>query len=299
MSAADVTTDGAAPNGSAAASVLEARAISAGYGPQPVIHDLDLVVQPGEVVGLLGANGAGKTTLIRLLFGVLRPSAGTVSLFGRPPTRAERRRVGYVPQNLGLYPDLTVAQNLEFRAGLFGATPSNFASEERRPLGELSLGVQRQAAFEAATQHQPELLVLDEPTSGVSPLARSRLWNEIRRHSDAGTAVLVSTHYMDEAEQADRVVIMAEGRVVAEGLVPEIVGGRNVVEVAASDWRTALAAVEREPRVVVLDGTVIRVLGDELAAVREDLAQASVHARTGLVPASLNETLVELSRQAQ
>ena len=278
-------------------STIAAGGVTRRFGDFTAVDGVDLEVAPGEVVGLLGANGAGKTTLIRLLLGVLEPSAGTVSLFGRPPTRAERRRVGYVPQNLGLYPDLTVAENLEFRAGLFEATPSGFAAEERRPLGQLSLGIQRQAAFEAATQHQPELLVLDEPTSGVSPLARSRLWNEIRRHSDAGTAVLVSTHYMDEAEQADRVVIMADGRVVAEGQVPDIVGGRTVVEIAASDWRTALAAVEREPRLVVLDGTVIRVLGDDLETVQADLERASIDARTRLVPASLNETLVELSRK--
>ncbi len=278
-------------------STITAAGVTRRFGDFTAVENVDLEVAPGEVVGLLGANGAGKTTLIRLLLGVLRPSAGTVSLFGRPPTRTERRRVGYVPQNLGLYPDLTVRENLQFRAGLFETTPSSFAGEERRPLGQLSLGVQRQAAFEAATQHRPDLLVLDEPTSGVSPLARSRLWNEIRRHSDAGAAVLVSTHYMDEAEQADRVVIMADGRVVAEGLVPEIVGERRVVEVSAPDWPAALAAVEREPRLVMLDGTVIRVLGDEPEAVRADLERAAISdARVRLAPASLNETLVELSR---
>ena len=278
-------------------STIATAGVTRRFGDFTAVENVDLEVAPGEVVGLLGANGAGKTTLIRLLLGVLSPSAGTVTLFGRPPTRAERRRVGYVPQNLGLYPDLTVRENLQFRAGLFETTPSSFAAKERRPLGQLSLGIQRQAAFEAATQHRPDLLVLDEPTSGVSPLARSRLWNEIRRHSDAGAAVLVSTHYMDEAEQADRVVIMADGRVVAEGLVPEIVGGRRVVEVAAPDWPAALAAVEREPRLVMLDGTVIRVLGDEPEAVRADLERAAISdARVRLAPASLNETLVELSR---
>jgi ABC-2 type transport system ATP-binding protein len=278
-------------------SMISAAGVTRRFGDFTAVDNVDLQVAAGEVVGLLGANGAGKTTLIRLLLGVLRPSAGTVSLFGRPPTRAERRRVGYVPQNLGLYPDLTVRENLQFRAGLFEATPSSFAADEDRPLGQLSLGVQRQAAFEAATQHRPDLLVLDEPTSGVSPLARSRLWNEIRQHSDAGAAVLVSTHYMDEAEQADRVVIMANGRLVAEGLVPEIVGGRNVVEVTAPDWPAALAAVEREPRLVMLDGTLIRVLGDEPEAVRADLEQAAISdAQIRLAPASLNETLVELSR---
>jgi ABC-2 type transport system ATP-binding protein/ribosome-dependent ATPase len=277
-------------------SAVTAEGLTRTFGAFTAVDGVDLEVGPGEVVGLLGANGAGKTTLIRLLLGVLHPTAGTVSLFGAPPARAQRQRVGYVPQNLGLYRDLTIAENLEFRAGLFGATPSDRWRGEDRPVGELSLGVQRQAAFEAAAQHHPALLVLDEPTSGVSPLARSRLWNVIRRHADTGTAVLVSTHYMDEAEQADRVVIMAGGRVVAQGTVPDIVGGRQVVEVTAPDWPAALAALEGDGRVVVLDGRAVRVLGAEPGAVRADLEQASVEARIRLVPASLNETLVELSR---
>jgi ABC-2 type transport system ATP-binding protein len=266
------------------------------FGSFTAVDRVDLHVEPGEVVGLLGANGAGKTTLIRLLLGVLRPSAGQALLFGEPPSASERRRVGYVPQNLGLYRDLTVRENLEFRAGLFGVRPSAFARDEPLVVGRLPLGVQRQAAFEAATQHRPELLVLDEPTSGVSPLARSRLWNVIREQSEAGTAVLVSTHYMDEAEQADRVVIMAGGRVVAAGTVPEIVGGRSVVEVTAPDWPAALAALEHDGRVVLLDGQLIRVLVEDLDAVGQELERAGIRAQVRLVPASLNETLVELSR---
>jgi ABC-2 type transport system ATP-binding protein/ribosome-dependent ATPase len=277
-------------------SVVAAEGVTRTFGAFTAVDAVDLRVEPGEVVGLLGANGAGKTTLIRMLLGVLRPTAGTVRLFGEPPARAQRQRVGYVPQSLGLYRDLTIAENLEFRAGLFGAPPSARWRDDDRTVGQLSLGVQRQAAFEAAAQHHPELLVLDEPTSGVSPLARSRLWNVIRRHAEAGSAVLVSTHYMDEAEQADRVVIMAGGRVVAEGTVAGIVGGRRVVEVSAADWPAALAAVERDGRVVVLDGRVIRVAGVGPDAVRADLEAASVEASIRLVPASLTETLVELTR---
>jgi ABC-2 type transport system ATP-binding protein len=277
-------------------SAVAAAGLTRTFGAFMAVDGVDFQVDKGEVVGLLGANGAGKTTLIRLLLGVLRPTTGHVELFGAPPTRAQRRRVGYVPQNLGLYPDLTVRENLEFRAALFNAEPSDFARHERQVLARLPLGIQRQAAFEAATQHDPDLLVLDEPTSGVSPLARSRLWNEIRTRSDIGTAVLVSTHYMDEAEQADRIIMMANGRIVAEGTVPEIIGGRQVIEVMADDWPAALAAVDRPARLVLLDGRVIRVLGDDAAAVRSDLEQASVQAQVGVVPASLNETLVDLTR---
>jgi ABC-2 type transport system ATP-binding protein/ribosome-dependent ATPase len=277
-------------------SAVAAAGLTRTFGAFTAVEAVDFHVDEGEVVGLLGANGAGKTTLIRLLLGVLRPTTGHVELFGAPPTRAQRRRVGYVPQNLGLYPDLTVRENLEFRAGLFNAEPSDFARHERQVLARLPLGIQRQAAFEAATQHDPDLLVLDEPTSGVPPLARSRLWNEIRKRSDTGTAVLVSTHYMDEAEQADRIIMMANGRIVAEGTVAEIIGGRQVVEVTAEDWPAALAALERDDRLVLLDGRVIRILGEGLAAVRADLDRRSIPAGTRVVPASLNETLVDLTR---
>ena len=277
-------------------SAVAAAGLTRTFGAFTAVDAVDFHVDQGEVVGLLGANGAGKTTLIRLLLGVLRPTTGRVELFGAPPTRAQRRRVGYVPQNLGLYPDLTVRENLEFRAALFNAEPSDFAHQERQVLGRLPLGIQRQAAFEAATQHAPDLLVLDEPTSGVSPLARSRLWNEIRERSDTGTAVLVSTHYMDEAEQADRIIMMANGRIVAEGTVAEIIGGRQVVEVTADDWPAALAALEGDDRLVLLDGRVIRILGGGLAAVRADLDRRSIPAAARVVPASLNETLVDLTR---
>jgi ABC-2 type transport system ATP-binding protein/ribosome-dependent ATPase len=277
-------------------SSVAARGLTRSFGSFTAVDDVDLDLDAGEVVGLLGANGAGKTTLIRLLLGVLRPTSGSVRLFGAPPSRAERQRVGYVPQNLGLYGDLTIAENLEFRAGLFGVSPSPYRRDEPGLVGHLSLGIQRRAAFEAATQHRPDLLILDEPTSGVSPLARSRLWNMLRQHSDAGAAVLVSTHYMDEAEQADRLVVMANGTIAGQGAVADIVAGRQVVEVRAPDWRAALAAVERDRRIVLLDGRAIRILGDEVPAVRADLRRASIEAEVRLVPASLNEALVELSR---
>jgi ABC-2 type transport system ATP-binding protein len=279
-------------------STVEAVGLTRTFGAFTAVDAVDLHVERGEIVGLLGANGAGKTTLIRLLLGVLRPTAGRVSLFGATPTRAELRRVGYVPQNLGLYRDLTVQENLEFRADLFGAELSPYGRDDRRVVGDLPLGLQRQAAFEAATQHNPELLVLDEPTSGVSPLARSRLWNEIRRHSDSGTTVLVSTHYMDEAEQADRVVVMANGRIVGQGSVDEIVGRRQVVEVTAPDWRAALSVLEHEGRIILLDGQVIRILGEDPAAVRTDLERTAIDAQVRTAPASLNEALVELSRSS-
>jgi ABC-type multidrug transport system ATPase subunit len=138
--------------------------------------------------------------------------------------------------------------------------------------------------------------VLDEPTSGVSPLARSRLWKVIREEAEAGTGVLVSTHYMDEAEQADRLVVMAAGKVVAEGSASDIVGGRQVVEVTAEDWAAALNVLDHRERIVLLAGRAIRVLGETQGSVHAELERAGIDARVELKPASLNERLVELTR---
>ena len=129
--------------------------LSKRFGAFVAVDSVDLAIEPGEIVGLLGANGAGKTTLIRMILGLLEPTSGEVRLFGRSPSRRQRRQLGYVPQNLGLYRDLTVPENLEFRGETFGMDPSRLASSNNGALVEdLSLGAQRRAAFTAATQHQ-------------------------------------------------------------------------------------------------------------------------------------------------
>lgn len=264
------------------------------FGTFTAVDRVDFTLDPGEVVGLVGANGAGKTTLIRMILGLLEPSEGLISLFGEPHSRAQRRRIGYVPQNLGLYRDLTVAENLDFRAAAFGAESIGFAGESDSLIEDISLGAQRRSAFAAATQHDPELLILDEPTSGVSPLSRARLWDMIRQRAEAGSAVLVSTHYMDEAEQADRLVLMSQGRVVAAGTLEDIVGEANTVAVDADRWAHAFAALERAGMRITLAGTQIRVLGETPARVADALASTGAEATLTKVPATLDETMVML-----
>ena len=209
--------------------LVEARAVTRRFGSFTAVDGVDLAVHGGEVVGLLGANGSGKTTLIRLVLGLLRADRGRVRLFGSPPSRETRLRLGYVPQSLGLWDDLTARENLEFTSGAFGtpyAPPldHNLQSAGGELVRDLPLGVKRRLAFAAALSHEPELLVLDEPTSGVDPMARARLWETIRAAADGGAAVLVTTHYMEEAANCDRLVVMADGRTIAAGTLAEIVG---------------------------------------------------------------------------
>jgi ABC-2 type transport system ATP-binding protein/ribosome-dependent ATPase len=207
--------------------LVSAGGVGKDFGGFTAVRDVDLTVARGEVVGLLGSNGAGKTTLMRMLLGLTRPTAGSVELFGETIRPDARKRIGYVPQGLGLYEDLTVAENLEFAARAFGveAPPlGDLAPSKDVLVRDLSLGLRRRTAFLGALAHHPELLLLDEPTSGVDVLARSDLWTTIRTSAEAGAGVLVSTHHMEEADQCDRLVVMAGGRVVLAGTMDEIVG---------------------------------------------------------------------------
>ena len=261
---------------------------------------VDIAVEPGEVVGLLGANGAGKTTVIRIALGLLVPTAGGVSLFGVPPSRATRARLGYVPQGLGLWEDLTVRENLAFAARAFGGPRGEIADPDVRAIADtlvrdLPLGLRRRVAFAVALDHAPELLVLDEPTSGVDPLARARLWDTIRAAAERGAGALVTTHHMDEADECDRLVIMANGRVVAEGTAATIVGDTTAVEVTAGRWEDAFAALAGAGVPVTLVGRHLRASGVDPARVRAVLAAAGVAAELAVVPATLDEAFVALA----
>lgn len=273
---------------------IDARAVTRRFGSFTAVDAVDLAVAAGEVVGLVGANGAGKTTLIRMILGLLEPTAGQIRVLGGVPSRSLRHRIGYVPQNLGLYRDLTTAENLEFRAETFGGVAGASPFADPALVGDLPLGLQRRAAFVAATQHQPDVLVLDEPTSGVSPLARSRLWNLIREQAEAGTGVLVSTHYMDEAEQADRIVLMSRGRVAGTGAVDDIIGNLQAIEVTARRWQDAFELLDGAGPPVTLSGRAIRLLGADRVAVESALAAAGLPAHVRSVPATLDETMVLL-----
>ena len=278
--------------------LVEGIAVICRFGSTTAVRDVSIEVQPGEIVGLLGANGAGKTTLIRMLLGLIPATAGEVRLLGVPPSRATRRRIGYVPQGLGLYDDLTAAENMAFAAAVFGASAASVpaqgtVSRVALPVGQLPLGLQRRVAFAQALAHRPDVLILDEPTSGVDPLGRTRLWQTIATAVQSGAGALVSTHYMDEAQECDRLIIMADGMVVAAGTVQQIIGDARVTVVDTDDWATAFGLLERAGLPVSLAGRTLRVPGASPDEVRQVLSAGyHVHTEAG----TLEERFFELLR---
>jgi ABC-2 type transport system ATP-binding protein/ribosome-dependent ATPase len=281
--------------------IIEAVEVSKRFGQLLAVDEVSLRVAPGEVVGLLGANGAGKTTLIRMILGLIVPTSGVIRLFGEVPSRLGRSRLGYVPQGTGLYQDLTVGENLAFIAKAFGVpSPELDADLELvadRTVGQISLGLRKRVAFAGARSHHPELLVLDEPTSGVGPLGRAELWATIGSAAAGGAGVLVTTHHMEEAEQCDRVVMMATGRAVAEGTASGIAGSVESVEIEVADWRTALVALERAGFQPTLLGSHLRVTGVDADRIDYTLTRAGLTATTKAVPAGFEDAFVALAER--
>jgi ABC-2 type transport system ATP-binding protein len=289
----------APPRPATAEPLAECVAVTRRVGPATAVREVSLAVRAGEIVGLLGANGAGKTTVIRMLLGLLPATAGTVALFGAAPSRGSRRRLGYVPQGLGLYDDLTVAENLSFSAAVFGAAPAGLPAELRSRagvlVGALPLGLQRQAAFAQALAHRPDLLILDEPTSGMAPSGRARQWQAIHESAQDGAAILVTTHYMEEASECDRLVVLAGGQVVAGGTPAEVIGAATVTVVQAPAWRAAFRALESSGLAVSLAGSALRIPAATPAQVRAVLAADPGSAvRITTEPATLEERFFEL-----
>ena len=228
-------------------SAIETHDLTRRFGTLTAVQQLTLRIDRGEVFGLLGPNGSGKTTTIRMLCGLLEPSAGWATVAGidvaKSPEKV-RQHIGYMSQRFGLYEDLTVAENLQFYAGIYGlrgaaqserlAAVIAFIGLEPRLgqlVSQLSGGWKRRLALACALIHQPPVLFLDEPTAGVDPAARRKFWQAIYDLTQQGTTVLVTTHYMDEAERCTRLAMMSAGRLIATGTPAEVaaqVGGKTL-----------------------------------------------------------------------
>ncbi len=259
------------------------------FGDFVAVKDINLSIKYGEIYGLLGANGAGKTTVIKMLCGLLEPSGGVIELAGeRGKSRSPfvRQRVGYMSQKFSLYDDLTIEENLDFFAGVYGVSRaereekkrwvmefSGLQGQEKMLTGELPGGWKQRVAFGSAILHEPSVLFLDEPTSGVDPLARRAFWKMINELADYGVAILVTTHYLEEAEQCNRLGFMVAGEVVAEGTPTSMKAGQSghLIELITDKPQQASNLLKKE-----MDRWRVSLFGDRLHVVVEEDVQTGI-----------------------
>ncbi len=251
-----------------AADSIEVERLTRRFGDFVAVDDLSFNVHQGEIFGFLGANGAGKSTTIRMLCGLLMPTSGTALVGGIDVTRdpeGVKRRIGYMSQKFSLYEQLTVDENIRFFAGIYGLSRDQYKARrrfviemaglegrERAMTHDLPGGVRQRLALGCAILHEPPIVFLDEPTGGVDPLSRRRFWHLIDTLSTGGVTVLVTTHYMDEAEHCHRIAIMDAGRLAALGTTSELKGlfaGRSIVEIDTSNPVAAMRALQDAPEV--------------------------------------------------
>jgi ABC-2 type transport system ATP-binding protein len=319
-SAAERAARAGQPDGDVA---IRGAGLSKSFGTFRAVDDVSFAVRYGEIYGLLGANGAGKTTVIKMLCGLLEPSAGRVSLAGRSERlRAQslRRRIGYMSQKFTLYDTLTIGENLDFYAGVYGIARAErrakidwvleiagLRGQEGLLTAKLPGGWKQRVAFGSAVMHEPDILFLDEPTSGVDPLARRQFWRLIEDFAQSGTAVLVTTHYLEEAEHCHRMSFMVDGRMVAEGSPGEIKAAQpgRLFELAVDRPQEALEALLQRHeswRVALFGRRIHLVLDDDaaLAATRSELAARGIAVESvRALPFSLEDAFIATVARAQ
>jgi len=304
------------------ADAIVARGLVKRFGEVVAVDHVDLTVARAQVYGFLGPNGSGKSTTIRMLCGLLLPSEGQIDVLGcKIPQQAEalKRRIGYMTQKFSLYDDLTVTENLEFVA----AVHEFDRARTRRRIGELlerywlgklknqlagtlSGGQKQRLALAAAVLHEPELLLLDEPTSAVDPQSRREFWDSLFALVDAGTTILVSTHYMDEAERCHRLAILDHGRLVADGTPQALEAALpgEVLLVDCANPRDAQRVLQPLPGVAALAqiGASLRVLTEDRGGQRERIAaalrEAGIDAKVEAVRPNLEDVFVSATRMS-
>lgn len=260
--------------------VIRARNLSRDFGELKAIQGLDLDVEKSRIYGFLGPNGCGKTTAIRMLTGLLKPSAGEIEVLGyKLPEDADklRMKIGYMTQKFSLYDDLTVKENLQFVANIYGLSSKQqkarvaelldvyqLSEKSNQLAGTMSGGQRQRLSLSAAVMHKPELLFLDEPTSAVDPENRREFWEQLFDLSDTGTSILVSTHYMDEAERCHKLAILEAGVKRADGSPESLMQqmGAHVVEIASSNLRQLKQQLIQQDEIITAAqlGARLRVL---------------------------------------
>src|SRR5262249_24127940 len=263
--------------------VIGAKDLNKRFGSFQAVKNFQLEARNGEIYGLLGANGAGKTTSIKIICGLIEPTSGSVTLLGKSKdlrSAAVRSRIGYMSQKFALYDDLTIGENLDFYARLYGVDESvreerkkwvletaELKGEEGMVTRSLPGGWKQRVAFGAAVMHEPEAIFLDEPTSGVDPLARRAMWRMINEFADRGAGILVVTHYLEEAEQCNRLGFMVAGEIIAQGSPGEVKANMkgSLYEVEVDHPDRALGALKKQ-----LGASRVSLFGDRLHVVTEN-----------------------------
>lgn len=303
---------------------IAAQSLQKTFGDFQAVKGVDLTVRYGEIYGLLGANGAGKTTTIKMLCGLLPDSGGAIQLAGETANlnRSEvRSRIGYMSQKFTLYDDLTILQNLSFYCGVYGV-PKRLQAEkinwvlatcglegrENILTGSLPGGWKQRVAFGASVMHEPDILFLDEPTSGVDPLARRQFWRLIRDFARRGTAILVTTHYLEEAENCNNMAFMVAGQVVAQGSPNEIKTSQpgQLIELITDQTQAASDLLKQQLddwRVAIFGDRLHLVLDDpeqELSRIKQWLQDAQIQIRSVQpIPFSLEDAFIGIVQRAE
>jgi ABC-2 type transport system ATP-binding protein len=294
--------------------VIDVRGLNKHFGPKHVVRDLSLQVRRGEIYGFLGPNGSGKTTSIRMLCGLLTPDSGSGTCLGHDVIRetpAIKREVGYMTQRFSLWEDLTIRENLDFVARMYGMADRvravdqaieklGLAQRQQQLAGNLSGGWKQRLSLAACMLHEPRLLLLDEPTAGVDPKARRDFWDEIHQLAADGITVLVSTHYMDEAERCHRLAYLAEGQLLTTGTATEVVAAQGLsgYNVSGQGLQELAARLRNEPGVgqVTAFGTTLHVVGrdaDALAATASRI-EAEGKSHWELIEPGLEDVFISL-----
>ncbi|MEN6415225.1 MAG: ABC transporter ATP-binding protein [Armatimonadota bacterium] len=303
--------------------VVEVHDLCRVFGSFTAVDNISFDVQAGEIFGFLGPNGAGKSTTIRMLCGLLTPSSGWGTVAGldiMTQSEAIKERIGYMSQKFSLYEDLTVAENIEFYGGIYGVEGDRFLrrkawilemagliERENSLTGELSMGWKQRLALGTAIVHEPGILFLDEPTSGVDPVSRRKFWDLIHNVAESGVTVFITTHFMDEAEHCDRMALIYRGRMIAMGSSSQLksdFAGNTLVEISAQPVMDAMSALERAENVLdfALFGTNIHATltnDGEIDPLRAHLERAGVDVeRIERITPSLEDVFVSLIEKA-
>jgi ABC-2 type transport system ATP-binding protein len=298
---------------------IDVRGLNKSFGKKRVVSDVSMQVGRGEILGFLGPNGSGKTTTIRMMCGLLTPDSGEGTCLGYDIRRAQdqiKRRVGYMTQRFSFWDDLSIRENLDFVARLYempGRRPAvdealrglGLASRAGQLAGSLSGGWKQRLALAACLLHQPELLLLDEPTAGVDPKARRDFWDELHQLAARGVSILVSTHYMDEAERCHRLAYIAYGRLMAQGTAAEIIAeqGLTTWTVVGGDLAALSHSLQGKPGVdqSAVFGAALHVTGKDGKALEATLRQASAGNRHQIAPSvvGLEDVFIHLMARSQ